>query len=60
MINSKSAIDTQVMRESIKTKAKVSHPDLLKHEAMILRMGLAFATFVMYYRNCIKADQPNL
>lgn len=55
MINGiQSGIDTQVivctMREFIKTEAKVSvsHPDLLKHEAMILRMNLAFAAFIMW------------
>lgn len=46
-----SEIDAQItvctMRESMKIEAKVSvnYPDLLKHEAVILRKNLTFAAF---------------
>lgn len=50
-------------RESMKTKvAKVSvnHPDLLKHEVMILRNTLCICCLYDIETPCIKVDHPNL
>ena len=60
---SKSAIDPQItfctVREFIKTEAKVSLSDLLKHEVMILRMS-CICHLCDAETLCIKADHPNL
>ena len=60
---SKSAIDAQItfctVREFIKTEAKVSLSDLLKHEVMILRMS-CICHLCDAETLCIKADHPNL